>query len=191
MRKRETFLNTDVSDSVIATLRQIIRAIDLQSRNLAKSFGLTGPQIIILKTLAKRPNVMVGEIAREISLSQATVTTILDRLERKGMAEKRRDEADKRRVLVNITPKGMQILEQNPSILQEQFLREFGKLREWEQTQILSTLQRIAGMMRADDIEAAPHLISGVMSATAQEISEFFDREDNEEFTPAAKKEKT
>ncbi len=49
-------IQQDLSDSVLSTLRQIIRAIDLQSRQLAKKYGLTGPQLIILKEIYKSPN---------------------------------------------------------------------------------------------------------------------------------------
>ncbi|WP_218188142.1 hypothetical protein [Desulfosarcina cetonica] len=40
---------TDISDDVLIALRRLIRAIDLHSRYLSKHFGLTGPQLIILR----------------------------------------------------------------------------------------------------------------------------------------------
>ena len=45
--------------------------------------------------------------------------------------------------------------------LQDQFNRQFTKLDEWEQTMILAALQRVAQMMDAEEIDAAPVLDIG------------------------------
>ena len=39
----------------------------------------------------------------------------------------------------------------------------FEKLQEWEQTQLVSTMQRIACMMDAENLDAAPMLEVGVL----------------------------
>jgi DNA-binding MarR family transcriptional regulator len=50
-----------------------------------------------------------GELAEAASLSPGAVTTVLDRLERMGLVTRTRDEADRRRVLVELTPKARQL----------------------------------------------------------------------------------
>ena len=150
-----------VSEQVLTALRQIIRAIDLQSKNLERKYGLTIPQLVVLKEINRGGELTVGEIARKVNLSQATVTSILDRLEGRGLATRSRSFEDKRRVMVRMTEQGSAILKDSPSILQEHFLRQFGKLRQWEQTLILSSLQRVVSMMNAEEIEAVPHLMGG------------------------------
>ena len=81
---------------VMAALRRIIRAIDLHSRSLVQRYGLTGPQLVVLKELVDASPRTVSELAAAVNLSQATVTGILDRLERKDMVIRRRDSKDKR-----------------------------------------------------------------------------------------------
>lgn len=157
-----------VSEQVLTALRQIIRAIDLQSKNLERRFGLTIPQLVVLKEVKRAGELTVGEIARRVNLSQATVTSILDRLENRGLAKRSRSFEDKRRVMVRMTEQGSGILKESPSILQEHFLRQFGKLNQWEQTLILSSLQRIVSMMNAEEIEAVPHLMGGFDSDVEQ-----------------------
>jgi hypothetical protein len=49
-------------------------------------------------------------------------------------------------------------LEQAPKPLQENFISRFQNLEEWEQSLLLSSVQRISSMMNADDIDAAPML---------------------------------
>ena len=50
-----------------------------------------------------------GELAEAASLSPGAVTTVLDRLERMGLVTRTRDEADRRRVLVELTPKAREL----------------------------------------------------------------------------------
>lgn len=144
--------NQDTSAYVLSTLRQIIRAIDIHSRYLSKQYGLTGPQLIVISEIGRYGPMMIGDLARRISLSQATVTTILDRLEIKELATRERDSRDKRRVYVNITDKARDLLESHPNFLQDAFVRRFNALEDWEQTLILSSIQRLSAMMNAQDL---------------------------------------
>ena len=89
----------DNIDEVLVALRRVIRATDLHSKRLAKTTGLTSPQILLLQTIRQKGQVTIGELANEISLSQATVTTILDRLEKRKLVFRERSKEDKRKVL--------------------------------------------------------------------------------------------
>jgi DNA-binding MarR family transcriptional regulator len=141
----------ELSEEVLVALRQIIHATALHSRYLVKKIGLTGPQLLILSRLSHKELKSVGEIAREVSLSQATVTDILDRIELRGLVSRKRSSEDKRRTTVKLTEKGVDVLSNKPALLQEQFLNRFSALDEWEQTAILSSLQRVATMMKTDE----------------------------------------
>jgi DNA-binding MarR family transcriptional regulator len=148
-------------EQLLIALRRVIRAIDLRSKQLSRDIGLTGPQLMIMQNIAKSPGIMVREIADSINLSAATVTNILDRLETRELTTRIRSTTDKRRVGVFLTPQGETILETAPRPLQEHFIERFSQLKEWEQSQLVSTMQRIASMMDADDIDAAPVLEVG------------------------------
>lgn len=150
-------------DEVLIALRQIIRATDLYSRKLSKVAGLTAPQLLILQAIASRGEMTMGDIATEVSVSQATVTTILDRLEKRGLIERKRGERDKRRVYAYLTPSGRDIMERAPTPLQDEFMARFERLEDWEQSLILSSLQRVAAMMNAGDIDASPVLDLGAI----------------------------
>ena len=159
-----------LADEIVRALRRIIRAVDIHSRVLAQSHGLTGPQALILKELSRLELTTVGELAQQVSLSPATVTDVLARLEGRGLVERSRSDLDRRKVHVKATEQARQILQTGPSLLQEQFMERLGELEEWEQTLILSSLQRLAVMMAAEKIEAAPVLSGGLVSS-AEETS--------------------
>ena len=141
------------SQEVYSALRQVVRAMDVHSKYLHKYYGLSGPQLNILKELSEIDDIPTGQLARKVSLSQATVTDILDRLEERGLVIRQRSSFDKRRVYIQITEKGKSIILKNPSLMKEDFILQFNELEEWEQTLILSSIQRVVAMMKAPEIK--------------------------------------
>ncbi len=148
-------------EEVLTALRRLIRATDLHSRYLNKTSGLTAPQLLVLQVLRNQGMQISSAIAKEVSLSQATVTNILDRLESRGYVQRERSAEDKRKIYVSLTDQGEEKIKQAPLPLQEYFVRQFKELPDWEQTMILSSLQRLAMMMDAQQIDAAPVLEVG------------------------------
>jgi DNA-binding MarR family transcriptional regulator len=165
-------------EEVLVALRRVIRATDLHSKHLAKTTGLTAPQILLLQTIRDKGDATIGGLANQISLSQATVTSILDRLEKKELVYRERSKEDKRKVHAFLTDLGIETLKEAPLPLQDQFTRQFGDLQKWEQTMIISSLQRIAQMMDAQHIDASPVLDVGVLdrqTATFDKPDAFID----------------
>jgi DNA-binding MarR family transcriptional regulator len=153
--------SASLCDKVLISLRKIIQSIDLHSRFLVKQCGLTGPQLIILQEISNSGETPVGQVAKACSLSQATVTGVLERLEKRELVARRRSDRDRRSVLVRVTRTGARLLEQAPPPMQENFVEEFSHLQDWEQSIILAALQRVVAMMDAKTINAAPFLATG------------------------------
>ena len=153
----------DRLEQVLTSIRRVIRATDLHSRRLAKTSGLTAPQILLLQAIRKLEGSTIGQLANEVSLSQATVTNILDRLEKRELVKRERSTVDKRKVHVHLTSRGDEALMDAPIPLQDQFARQFNDLQEWEQTMIIAALQRVAFMMGAENIDASPVLDVGTL----------------------------
>ncbi len=144
----------DVANDVLVVLRQITRALDLYSHSLVKKIGLTGPQLFIIKELALNEHITPGLLAKYMSISQATITSMIDRLETKGFVRRRRDVRDRRKVKIELLEPGKEVMKLNPSLLQEDFIRRFEELESWEQTLILSSLQRVSKLMQVEYIKA-------------------------------------
>lgn len=137
---------------IMDSLRRISRALDVFSHSLATRFRLTAPQLVCLRALVDAPAQTPGQLAREVALSQATVTGILDRLEARGLVERRRDVRDRRRVLLNLTPAGRQAAALAPAPLHQRLAGNLARLPDDEQRQIAGVLRQVATMME----EAAP-----------------------------------
>jgi len=151
------------SETALIAMRQILRATELSSRKLAGQSGLTPSQLIILQLIGRLEHVMPSQLAREASLTQATVTALIDKLERRNMVTRRKDDEDKRRVIVELTDLGQQTLSHAPDLLQDQFTARFDKLKPWEQSMLISALEKVASLLDAEEIDASPVLDVGAI----------------------------
>jgi len=68
--------------------------------------GLTFPQYLVMVELFTETPRTVGELGNELGMDTGTITPLLKRLERAGFVTRRRDAADERRVLVDLTKAG-------------------------------------------------------------------------------------
>ena len=146
------------AQDVLLALRKIIRATDIQSKRIAKTSGLTIPQVMVLRAIGSLGDVTVKRIAEDVSLSQATVTTILNRLEARAMVVRVRSERDKRIVNARLLPEGQHVLQSVPALLHDKFIARFDALPLGEQRQLVDTLTKLARMMDAEGLDAAPLL---------------------------------
>lgn len=154
----------DNTDEVLVALRRIIRATDLYSKRLNKDSGLTAPQLLLLQTIQRMgAGIAINMISKEVNLSQATVTSIIDRLEARKLVKRERSNVDKRKVNVVLTETGIELIKEAPTPLQDHFIQRFQNLQDWEQSSILSSLQRVAYMMDAEEIDASPVLDVGAI----------------------------
>jgi DNA-binding MarR family transcriptional regulator len=146
-----------------------MRAADLHSQRLMKESGLTSPQLLVMQAIQKEGKPSTSTLARHIAVSQATMTRIVDRLERAGLAKREKSTQDKRVVNVGLTEAGRDKLENAPEPLQAEFLRRFRELEPWEQQMLKSSLLRIAKMMDAENLDVAPILQAGAILESGQD----------------------
>ena len=150
---------------VLIAIRQIVRRISEHSKYLSRAVGLTVPQLLCLKAIGemedRSPEITVAMVGGRVQLSAATVSRIVDRLVRAGLVARERRSHDRRRVCLSLTPAGIERFQTLPTPLQEQFVQRFEALTVTDQQALLSALSRIAGLMDANGLDAAPMLTPG------------------------------
>jgi DNA-binding MarR family transcriptional regulator len=154
---------TPESLRVLGALRRMAQALDTHSKYLENSADLTVPQLLVLEALrvAEGASLNAGTLASRISLTQGTVTSILDRLEQKQLVTRTRALDDRRRVLVALTTRGHAALSAAPPLLQTHFVRAFEQLPAEVRASLLDALDRLVGLMQlpaADSNDDAPML---------------------------------
>jgi DNA-binding MarR family transcriptional regulator len=155
------------------SLRKITRAIDLNSRQLAANFQLTGPQLICLREISRSGSIAPSALASTISLSHPTVTGILDRLEKRELCVRIRQTDDRRRVLIELTEEGKRLAEIAPAPLHQRFADRLTNLTSEEQARIDQVLSLVVEMMETEVLEVDPEFATAPLDKVAPKVAEF------------------
>ena len=151
------------SASALVALRRIVKAVEAHARRLARDTSLTPSQVGVLKDLSVKAGAQPGELARSSGLKQATISILLDRLQERGLVLRARGDADRRTVVVQITPEGRRTLAETPDLLQTEFADRFDRLPDWEQAYLNAALLRLVTLLDASDVDASPVLDVGAV----------------------------
>ena len=141
---------------VLGDIRRIIQASDVFSRKLHKTSGLTTTQALVIRAIAELGETTSSAVAKSASISTATATAVLDRLELNGLIERYRSEQDRRIVHARLTSKGKTITRAMPNLMDEEFLSRFQQLPLKRREEIASAFREVAQMLNADANDAAP-----------------------------------
>ena len=94
--------NTLEPHDLVAACRRLYAGIDRLDTAAAATVGVSRNDLRCLNLLSENPQ-KPGKIATELGLTTGSVTALLDRLEKVGLAERRRDPDDRRGVIVHPT----------------------------------------------------------------------------------------
>jgi len=151
-------------NEALISIRRILRATELHGKALRVATGLKTSQLMVLQALEDSGELTVGEITQQVHMAQASVTMIVVKLEEMGLVNRTKGTTDKRKVFVGLTDAGHHILDQAPEALHQRFATQFEPLEEWEKTMLVASLQRVAAMLDAEDLDASPILQIGPAS---------------------------
>lgn len=151
------------SDDALVAIRQILRRIEIDTRKLAHSAGLTPSQVVVLHILEERGETAIGDIVKATQLSNATITSLVDKMVACNYVARRRCDEDRRRVWLTLLPEGEQAMKRAPRLLQDTFAHRFDALGDWEQAMLIAALERVVSMLDAETLDAAPMLVSGAL----------------------------
>jgi DNA-binding MarR family transcriptional regulator len=159
---------SDDAESILRAVRGIVRSVTIHSKQLLRECGMTLPQILCLRAIGAASqaaaDVTSAQIARDVQLSPATVTGIIDRLQRAELVERERDTSDRRKVYLRLTAKGQEWLTSLPSSLQDRAVERLNGLSPEHRSRILESLNEVLQIMEAEDIETSPMLVPGEQS---------------------------
>ncbi|RAN39993.1 MarR family winged helix-turn-helix transcriptional regulator [Hyphomonas sp. GM-8P] len=149
------------SEDALIALRRIQRVTEMASKRLARTAGLTPSQLSVLRILTEYPEVSAGYLAEATQLKHATISSLIDKLEARGLISRRRCDEDKRRVWLRLLDAGKAALANAPDPLHETFSSRFDALPDWQQAMLIASLEQVTSLLDAQNIEAAPVLDIG------------------------------
>lgn len=101
---------TDLLQALDRVLRQVGAQSVLMSDTIAGRVGLNSTDLECLDLLFLAGPTTAGRLARHTGLTTGAMTAVIDRLERARFVRRRRDAADRRRVLVEVLPRALETL---------------------------------------------------------------------------------
>lgn len=117
-----------IDDAVGYRLRRAQLAV-LQDFNEAfAARGLRPADYFVLLILSKNPGLKQSEVAEALGIQRANFVAIVDGLEQKGMAERRKSDADRRVQSLYITAGGRSYLDEIQPIVREHEERVIARL---------------------------------------------------------------
>ncbi|ESR25552.1 MarR family winged helix-turn-helix transcriptional regulator [Lutibaculum baratangense] len=132
---------------LLRALRRIIRSVDIRSKYVARAVGLTTPQIVVLQGIRDLTNVTSSSLSAYVSLSPATVTTILDNLQARGFVSRERSQSDRRVVHPRLTDAGHDVLAAALPHMHDDFAEAFEAMPEEQRVETVAAFRRIADLM--------------------------------------------
>ncbi|HEV8662248.1 MAG TPA: MarR family winged helix-turn-helix transcriptional regulator [Candidatus Methylomirabilis sp.] len=121
--------------------KELSRRYQFRDRNAICCHGLSVTQCYALDALTDGGELTVTALARHLFLAVSTVTRILEPLERKGLARRRRGTGDRREVRIAITPRGRSLLGRIRAELVETQRALLSPLARVEREAVLKTLE--------------------------------------------------
>jgi DNA-binding MarR family transcriptional regulator len=135
-------------DAIIEAIVYLYTESRRITKDVAGRFGLTGPQLAVVKMLEPVGKLSLSELSWKIKARNSTVTGIIDRMEREGLVERRRSDNDRRVIHIVLTRKGRELareIDVQPVQLFRRVLSELSARDAAELKKILIRLARRVG----------------------------------------------
>lgn len=149
------------TETILTSLRKIIRALNLESKRIQKEFGISIPQLLCLNYLDKAENFQANTktLSKALNLNPSTISGIVKRLEKKGYIARLPKGQDKRVTFITLTADGARLLEMTPKLFHEKLDERLASLSDEDQSKVIDGLEIIANLLEVNDLEASPMLM--------------------------------
>jgi DNA-binding MarR family transcriptional regulator len=147
--ERPTPDNLDATLDFMRLLWTIEHGLQKRSKRMKAESGITGPQRLVIRVVARFPGVSPGDLAHLVQLHPSTITGILQRLVAARLLRRERHPGDSRRVRLRITPRAARHARPTPGTVEE-------------------TVRQVLARQRRSDVERA----RTVLAELARQLSE-------------------
>jgi len=111
-------------------LWSLVHSLDVRSKRMATSLGVTGPQRLVIRVIGRAPDLDATHIAATLGIHASTLTGILSRLERQGTVSRKTDPEDRRRYRFRLTARGREIDRERRGTVEAAVRRALGRATE-------------------------------------------------------------
>lgn len=128
---------------VLRHLTECYLQVDRTTTRQIEATGLTHPQFDVLVTLGDTDGLSCKALGEQTFITKGTLTSILDRLEAKGLVVRSRGVTDTRQIYCKLTPEGQALYERIFLPFVESVRPRIGVLDAREQDELIALLQKL------------------------------------------------
>lgn len=128
---------------ILIGLHKNVKELDRRTLDIARSYGLSFSQFMVLEALYSKGNLSIGEVREAILSSVGTISLVVKNLEKMGYVKRKTDENDKRVSILSLTDEGRDVIEkvipENEAMIYD-YMKD---LNEEETATLLSLLKKL------------------------------------------------
>ena len=144
---------TTSQKDIIHSIRRLMQGAELYNKEINKKYNISAAQVNCLLALNENGPLPPSQIAKIIMVNSSTVTSIIDRLEQKGLVARQRISQDRRIITVQLTESGKTLAENAPSPIQQKIIDGLKRLSPQEIEHIVNALNMLINMLDVQDLE--------------------------------------
>jgi DNA-binding MarR family transcriptional regulator len=144
---------SDHTKQIIFSIRRLIQASELYTKELNKKYQVSAAQLNCILTLYEYGPLPPSKIANHMMVKSSTVTGVVDRLEKKGLAERMRTSADRRVITIQLTKAVNKLAQYAPPPIQQKIIDGLKQTENDTKEQIVNSLNMLCAMLDVQDLE--------------------------------------
>jgi len=139
---------------IVGAIRKFVRAVSIDTFQMSRKYGLTGPQCAVIRTLATEESLSSASLSRRLYVTPSNITGIIDRLEKKELVERISKDGDRRVALIILTQSGSKMSKTLPDPIETKLIAELADLGS-EHVRILAlVMNQILHLIDAKGVQA-------------------------------------
>jgi DNA-binding MarR family transcriptional regulator len=128
-------------------LWEVSHGLESESKRMLAALGVTGPQRLVLRIVGHHGRISAGGLAEVLRIHPSSLTGMLRRLERAALIRRESDPFDRRRTLVELTPRGMRLNDRRQGTIEAKLETALAKLPKPRIAAAKAVLRAIAGAL--------------------------------------------
>jgi DNA-binding MarR family transcriptional regulator len=145
-----------VPREILDDIRLLVQHIRLSSRDSEKQIGLSAAQVFVLHKLAAEEGLSVNDLAERTMTHQSSVSSVVQKLESKGLITRMVSEQDGRKYKFSLTKKGTAVMQKAPRPVQDTLIEA---LQNMDPETLREFAKGFSAFLKLADIKGKPPLL--------------------------------
>jgi DNA-binding MarR family transcriptional regulator len=146
--------------AIINSIRRLVQALRVASRDSEKKVGLSAAQLFVLQKLKDEPDLSLNDLADRTLTHQSSVSVVVQRLVEKRLVKRDRSKEDARQLVLNLTEKGSKLVSHAPHARQDWLIEALEKMSPTARKQLDKNFVELLTLSHLYSEKPAPMLFA-------------------------------